>query len=313
MFGRKNKQLSEQDSRRRQVQHGDGASSAFSYYTSRVSERPAARPSARRKDPEQPKAVNEPSRRLARSVSADISFLLLVIVIVICLGKILALSDNPKIVIVGETATSSHYLQPISTYQSAAHKLLMGSITDRTKLTIDTEEISRAFQQEFPEVQDVSISIPLVNSRPVVFIQPTNPSVLVESTQNDYYALNASGIVLTALSGTTSSSLPLVIDQSGLVPVVGKQLLSSDTIEFVQTVVYQFTAAHLGITSFSLPAAAPYELDAHLAGKPYIVRFNLEEDSLTQSGAAIATIQQLGATVPTSYIDMRVPGRVYYK
>jgi hypothetical protein len=105
----------------------------------------------------------------------------------------------------------------------------------------------------------------------------------------------------------------VVVDQSGLTPRPGRQLLPSSTVGFAQTVAYQLNAAHLVASAFVLPANSPYELDARLEGKPYMIRFNLEADALTQCGAAIATIQQLSGVNPSSYVDVRVPGKVYYK
>jgi hypothetical protein len=315
MFGRKAKKEPPQESSRRQVQRSGSLSPAFSYYTSRVSEKPIERPKADTQRGQRPPAedtAETDSKRRLRSVLAGVPFWLLLIVVIVCVGKLLTLSTDPKIVIVGETSTSSNYLRSLSVYEAAAQKLLAGSIMNHSKLTVDTEGISRAFQEEFPELQDVSISVPLASSRPVVYIQPASPSLVLESTHGSYYALNNSGLVLTALRGQVSG-LPIMIDQSGLLPQAGKQVLASSTVSFAQTVVYQFNAAHLSVSSFVLPANAPYELDVHLVGKPYAVRFNLANDALTQSGAAIATIQQLGTTTPSNYIDVRVPGRVYYK
>jgi hypothetical protein len=320
MFGRKAKDVPEPAPQRRQVQRGN-MSPAFSYYTSRASEpveRTKAKDPKRTPDkreqkpqvqPQKPEAEKEKSA--SRSVLASISFWLLLIVIVVCVGKMLILSTDPKIVIVGKTVTSSSYLQSNATYEAAAEKILNGSVANRTKLTVDAEGLSQRLKEEFPELEDVSISIPLVNSRPVVYIQPADPSLVAQTTQGNY-ALSKSGYVLTALQ-SLPSGVPVVVDQSGLVPRLGKPLMPSSTVSFVQTVLYQLNAAHLPVTAFVLPGSSPYELDVRLEGKPYMIKFNLEADALTQSGAAIATIQQLGGTVPANYIDVRVPGRVYYK
>jgi hypothetical protein len=81
----------------------------------------------------------------------------------------------------------------------------------------------------------------------------------------------------------------------------------------MKTVHYQFAQTDIKVNALVLPAKKAYEVNARLEGKPYIIRFNLQEDALQQSGAAIATIEQFGSTVPTGYLDVRVPGRVYYK
>jgi len=316
MFRRKAKtNAEEQGSPRRQVQRNGGGSPAFSYYTSRVSDGPAREKRTPGRPelpvPEKKGKGNPP----VRSFLSALPFWLFVAVAIICVGKVLWLNTDPRIVVVGESSVAANYLQSDATYEAATQKLLSKSITSRTKLTVDVGGTIAALKEEFPELQDVSISLPLVSNRPVVYIQPTNPSMVLQSSHGAYYALSKDGVVLTGLS-TVPSSLPIVVDQSGLVPRLGAQVVPSSTVSFVQTVAYQLAAAHLQVSTFVLPGNNPYELDVRLSGKPYIVyivRFNLEDDALTQSGALIATVQDLGSKVPSSYIDVRVPGRVYYK
>jgi hypothetical protein len=311
MFGRKANKTPEQTPARRQVHRG-GVSPAFSYYTSRVSEKPVERaPEKRTTEKREQRDTEKEIGRSSRSLLAGLPFWLLLIIIVVCAGKILTLSTDPKIVIVGRTAASSSYVRSAATYEAAARKLLAGSITNRVKLTVDAQGVSQALKREFPELEDVSVSVPLINSRPLIYVQPADPSLVLQATQGNY-ALNRSGLVLAVLQ-SLPSGIPVVVDQSGLTPRPGRQLLPSSTVGFAQTVAYQLNAAHLVASAFVLPANSPYELDARLEGKPYMIRFNLEADALTQCGAAIATIQQLSGVNPSSYVDVRVPGKVYYK
>jgi hypothetical protein len=65
-----------------------------------------------------------------------------------------------------------------------------------------------------------------------------------------------------------------------------------------------------------LPAASR-ELDIHLTGLPYFVKFNLNDnaDAKQQVGTFLATRKYLTThnITPTQYVDARVLGRVYYK
>lgn len=309
MFGRKTKTEPEQAADRRQVQRGK-VPQAFSYYASRVPTPMQSESRATTKKAQlDVRQEKTPSR--AHSFFAGLSFWLLIAVVIICAVKVLALNTNPKIVIVSSGTSTSSYLQPTGIYAAAAQKLLAGSLTNHSKLTVNTESVSSGLKSEFPELEDVSMSIPLVSNRPVIYVQPAVPSVILQSLSGNY-ALGSSGDVLTRAK-TLPSDVPLIVDQSSLTPKLGKQVVPSSTISFVHAVAYQFSAAHLTISTFVLPSGSPYELDVRLEGRPYVIRFNLEEDALTQSGAAIATVQQLGGTVPANYIDVRVPGRVYYK
>lgn len=310
MFGRSAKVQAEQGADRRRVQRRGSVAPPFSYYTSRVSGPPNQQAAVHRHG-ESTTQQSGGGQRRSSSFLARLPVWLLAAVVVVCVVKILALSTSPKVVVVGRSATAASYLQSGGVYATAAQKLLAHSFTNRSKLTVNLDAVSRGLKYDFPELQDVSIGVPLVGNRPVVYIQPAVPSLVVETTHGNYL-LNGSGVVLAAVKHLPTA-VPLAVDQSGLVPSLGKRLLPAATLSFMQVVSYQLAAAHLSLTTFVLPAGAPYELDVRVGGEPYVVRFSLEASALTQSGAAIATIQQLGSTVPSTYIDVRVPGRVYYK
>jgi len=308
MFGRKAKPAEEPQNDRRQVQRGN-VSPAFSYYSSRL-----AGPARQRIPNRQPQGAEKRSRlslSLPRGMAANVSLWVFLAIAIVCAVKVLALSNTPKIVVVGKNSTTAGYLQSDGVYVAATQKLLAGSIMNHTKLTVDPGDVSQGLKREFPELLDVSLNIPLVGNRPVVYIQPAVPSLVLQSKHGNYL-LNGSGDVLTR-ARSLPSGVPTIVDQSGLAPHPGRQVLPSGTVAFVRTVAYQFSAAHLTISTFVLPAGSPYELDVRLEGRPYVIRYNLEADALTQSGAAIATVDQLGSTTPANYVDVRVPGRVYYK
>lgn len=288
----------------RSVRRAGTSKPAFSYYTNRVSEGPVERAPERRKPAQE-------GRGGVRNLFASYAFWVLLLAVVVCAGKVLLLSNDPKVEVVGKTAISGGYLKPTSVYQQAVAKLLDTSVANRSKLTADPEGVALELKHEFPELQDVSIDIPLVSNRPIVYVQPATPSLVLRSTHGDY-VLNQSGLTLSSVH-TLPAGVVQVVDQSGQTPKPGTQTLPSSTIAFVQMVAFQFKTAKLPINNFILPASAPYELDVRLTGQPYIIRFNLQEDARVQSGAAIGTVQRLKGTVPAQYIDVRTPGRVYYK
>ncbi|HSX30703.1 MAG TPA: hypothetical protein VLE99_02200 [Candidatus Saccharimonadales bacterium] len=309
MFRRNNKDSSEQGSdRRRASNRGTSPNPAFSYYTSTRSgnNTVSERAQTRQQTGEVGKGGNLP-----RSFWARLPSWLLIALALVCTLKVLWLSSDPKVVVVGRTATSATYLQSSTVYAAAARKLLGGSPANHTKLTVDLGGTAQSLEATFPELQSVSIGLPLVSSRPVVYVQIAQPSLVLQTTHGNF-ALNKSGLVLAQLHAIPSQ-IPLVVDQSGATPHAGKQFLPGSTVGFVQVVAYQLAAAHLTSSAFVLPATSPYELDVRLSGQPYAIRFNLQADARTQSGAAIATIQQLGAAAPGQYLDVRVPDRVYYK
>lgn len=288
---------------------------AFSYYANRQAiEKPAQRESARR-------GYNTDSPRTDQSRTYDnalyhrlrqLPLLLMLIVVAACLIKLLTLSVSPRVVLLNTTPVTEAYTHPAATYQAAAAKLLRGSLLNRFKPTVNNSGIIADLKQRFPELQTVSFNVPVIGSKPVLYLVPAQPSVLLQSTAGQIYAVGAHGRVLARLSGQPVK-LPLLQDQSDTPVQVGRQALSSQTITFVQTIAYQLKAGNVAVESFILPAHSPYELDMKLAGRPFVVRFNLQGNALEQAGGLLAMLHTIGSTTPGSYIDMRVPGRVYYK
>lgn len=276
----------------------------FSYYNNK-------QPASENTDRRSPGRTATPSTPLfSRLISLPITSLLLLLVIVVCAAKLLLLSTNPKIIMVGSTPTSNAYQQTPAIYTQAAHNALASSITNRLKPSANVGGVGRVLEHEFPEMQTVSVALPLVGNRPIVYLAIAQPSLILQTTHGNY-AVNKSGLVLAKLS-SLPADVPLVVDPSGTSPTVGKRFLPGSTVNFIHTVTYQLTVAKLPVTNYILPASSPFELDLRLEGKSYLTKFNLQGDALEQSGAVIATLQHLGATTPESYLDVRVPGRIYY-
>lgn len=297
-----------QPNQRRRASSGTSAP-AFSYYANRTPEPLRDRG---QKPSETRTSVGSPKRKVANRVAAaSASFWVLIVVAFICIVKVLFLSTNPKIVVVGKNAITADYVQSVSVYENSARKLMSSSVTNRSKITVDLAGMSQKLRAQYPELQDVSMGVPLIGNRPIVYIQIAAPSLVLQ-TPSGNFAMSSSGVVLARLKAIPGG-VPLVLDQSGAVPRVGQHYLPSSTVQFARTVAYQLSAAHMKLNTFILPTQSPYELDMRLEGQSYLIRCNLEADALVQSGAIIATVQQLGSSTPAQYLDVRVPDRVYYK
>lgn len=204
-----------------------------------------------------------------------------------------------------------------ASYTAAANKLLGSSIWNRTKLTINTSQISQQLLKQFPQLAHASVTISLLSHRPIIHIQSAQP-VLILVNGNGSFLLDGAGRVLQMASSTADlhqAVLPVVTDQSGLRPQLNQQALPVTDVDFIQTVVAQLEAKHYNPAGLTLPAAAS-ELDVQLSGQPYLIKFNLQSNTARQQAgtflATIAQLQQQGIT-PAHYVDVRVDGRAYYQ
>jgi len=241
---------------------------------------------------------------------------ILLLAVVASAVNIITLSTTAKVVPLA-TDGNRLFLRPTKVYQDAASQQLQRSIWNHNKITVDTAKLSQQLLDQFPELSSVSVTVPLLAHRPLVYIQPVQPALIL-ATGNGSFIIDTTGKALD--SGASPAvlhqpQLTLVTDQSGLRLQPNHQALSAGNVSFVQTVTAQLAAKQFSVSGMTLPVATS-ELDVQLAGQPYFVKFNLQSDNPRgQAGTFLATIAQLRRQniVPAKYIDVRVDGRAYYQ
>ncbi len=230
--------------------------------------------------------------------------------------NILSLSSSAKVVQLGNAQDTP--LHSRATYEAAASRLLAKSVWNRNKITVDTGGVGRQLLQQFPELSDVSVTLPLVAHRPLVYIQPAQAALILVGTGGAFIVSNTGKALVggDSLAALPQTKLPVVTDQSGLKLQINRQALPAPAVGFIQEVIAQLAAKHFQVAGLTLPAATS-ELDVRLAGQPYLVKFNLHnsDSARQQAGTFLATIAQLQKQnqVPAQYVDVRVSGRAYYQ
>lgn len=259
-------------------------------------------------------AAAGPARSIWRFWAQRLGLLVLLTAVIISLFNILSLSTNAKVLPVGQQSKGS-FLRDQATYEAAADQFLAGSIWNRNKVTIDTGRFRQQMKSTFPELADVSLALPLLAHRPVVYLEPAQPAMVL-SAANGSFVLDTNGRALLSSADLASTKgLPQVTDQSGLQIERNHQVLAADDVRFIQTVSRQLAAKRVGVAAMTLPPSSS-ELDVRITGQPYQVKFNLrDDDPRRQVGtylATIATLQRQKVT-PAKYVDVRVDGRAYYQ
>lgn len=246
-----------------------------------------------------------------------VGFVVGTLALLVCLVELLVLSANVKIMS-ADPDSQSYLLHNTASYAQAANQLFADSFTNRNKVTVNTDEIVEKLRAEFPELSDVSITLPLIGHRPIVYVQANRPAlILVEDGQR--LLLSRDGRVearADRVSRSATQGLPVVSDQSGLSPQAdGTTALSAAEVSFIQTVLFELQHSDVKPSTLSLPAAAQ-ELDVSIASQPFILKFNMQSGTARQqAGTFLATWQYLKQQhiVPNKYIDVRVDGQAYYK
>lgn len=260
-------------------------------------------PSAAQRSPFRPSVLKAKRRRwLATFVD-----IVIVAAILFCLVYSLIVKPSPKLLI---SDTSYHSADVYR--QAAASKLK--ALRNKNKVTLDENGIKAALVKEFPEIADISMELPLLGQTPTVRFNISRPTFfLVSGGQN--YILDSQGRV----AGRTGDlpqvkNLVTITDQSGFTAEVGKQILSTAEINFIKVVVRETKHGGVPIQSITLPQLAA-ELDLRPVDKGYFVKFFLSGDALQQVGQYLAAQHNfdLDGTQPGEYLDVRVPGKIFYK
>jgi hypothetical protein len=239
-----------------------------------------------------------------------------IIVIILSIGYGFTLDMHPSVIAASAPITNQVFLRDKADYQSRAQQILQQDFSSRFKLTINTNKIAHELRRSFPELSDVSITLPLVGRRPIIIVDATNPA-LIATSQNNAYVVDTRGMVImkTTEASDVVKGLPVVNDESGLPAEVGKAVLPAENVHYITSVIGQFNAAKLSVQSITLPHGGAHELHVRLKDTPYLIKFNLGTDSRIATGTFLATKQKLDAThiKPVEYIDVRLEERAYYK
>jgi hypothetical protein len=201
-------------------------------------------------------------------------------------------------------------------YADAARTILRKSPANRSKLTINVADFKRQFSAQFPEAQDIAVSLPVIGQHLTITVFTPQPVAIVDSNGSSM-VLDGNGRAILPLSEAPSSmveGLPVIQDQSNLKVSLGTSVLPADSIRFILDVAAQLKAKKLTISGLILPAL-PEELHVQLQGLPYYVKFNLLGDARTQAGTFLAVKGKLEAdkVTPSDYIDVRVEEKAFYK
>lgn len=231
----------------------------------------------------------------------------------------LQLSTTPRVVSL-TPAADAPFLQDDEVYARAAQELFASSAANRNKLTIDASGIAEQLRRRFPELQAVSVNLPFIGDKATVHLQPAMPA-LVLAANNGTYIVDSNGRALAEASSASNLSrlkVPTVTDQSSLEVSIGQQVLPRSATKFISTIKQQLQSQKITAQSMTLPAVAG-ELDVYVAGKPYFIKFNLQQASeasaAQQAGTFLAAIKKLEkeGKAPSQYVDVRLPGRAYSK
>ncbi len=234
--------------------------------------------------------------------------------LIIAIGYSLILNTQPRIIIENRPGSVHRNLND---YQQQIEQLWSNSLTSRSKLTINSRAITDDIKNRFPELAAVDVELPLIGRRPTVRLTPAVPALILDSSGTNYY-IDQGGKVLATTTDLQTAKLantPIVEDATGSEIKVGDTNLPSSEVTFITRLSAELKLVKQDVKKLELPAKTANEVDVYLGGKDYFLKFNIESDVQQAVGSYLAAIKHLNkqGPIPSSYIDLRVQEKVFYK
>ena len=272
--------------------------SMFSYYRSSSSEEEVKR-SPFNKKPGKKKSQNRFFVRFV-DVTAAVSLLVLVIYCI--------LLNSPPTIEISDNSYNSK-----AEYENAVVEEL-SNIKNQNKLTFNEEEVVNSLKTKFPELSVVEVELPFFGRSAILKLNVSQPAFALDSRGEEYVVDSKGSIAGLKKDLPSVSNLPTVIDESEFVVEIGRQILSQDSVMFINDILVQSKKSKVKIRSLNLPVQGQ-ELHMRTVGDQYYTKFFLGGDPSEQIGQWLAARKYFAQEKinPEQYLDVRVGGKIFYR
>lgn len=254
------------------------------------------------------------TRPVKNSWLANLPGILASLTIVFSIGYSLILSNNPKIKMIAPSSETYSYPGAETEYYLASKKILSKSIFNRSMITVNSKNVARQLQSQFPEIDSASISLHLFRRRPV-FNLHVAPVLFSLTSQGNVYFVTDKGVALN-FTKTIGRNMTNIIDELNFKVKAGQQILNEDEVNFINEIIQQLTVKKIIIEKIILPQV-PEEVVLKIKDQKYIVKFSYRNNVKDEIGAFLAAREYFsgaaGGQQPSEYIDVRTPEKVFYK
>jgi hypothetical protein len=251
--------------------------------------------------------VKKAAPRQTRKYFLGFLDLILIVILLVAIGYAMLVSSKPKVI-----ASDLSYRSQ-STYEAAIAQQL-SNLKNRNKVSFNEKAIADNLQQKFPEISAVNVELPFFSQQPVFRLKISRPSFVL-NTQGQNFIVSTKGIaVAKSTDFPTIQGLQTVTDQSSYKITPGIRVLDTDSTNFISSLISQYKFQKIEVQSLVMPPK-PQELDLRAKGQSYYVKFYLRGDVASQTGQYLAARKHFteSGQSPNQYLDVRVPGKIFYR
>ncbi len=194
---------------------------------------------------------------------------------------------------------------------SEVSKYLNSSLAGKNWLFLDASSLKGRLQKTFTGQEAIVVEKQFPNK--LIVKTDEQKAAIIWKTGSKKYIVSINGRVMSEFLGENSSDLSTLTDGSSLPVDVGNKILSRDFVSFAIKVGDYIKAKSLGPEQIYITETTKELLVKTNAG--YEIKFNTEETPDSQLRSLQATLDLLASQKKqaTQYIDLRVPGRAFYK
>ena len=190
-------------------------------------------------------------------------------------------------------------------------KYLNSSLVGKNWLFLDAGSLKGRLQKTFTGQEAIVVEKQFPNK--LIVKTDEQKAAIVWKTGSKKYIASINGRVMSELLGENTTGLSTITDGSSLPVDIGNKILSRDFVSFAIKVGDYIKAKSLGPEQIYITETTKELLVKTNSG--YEIRFNTEEAPESQLRSLQATLDLLASQnkKAAQYIDLRVPGRAFYK
>lgn len=194
---------------------------------------------------------------------------------------------------------------------SEVSKYLNSSLAGKNWLFLDASSLKGRLQKTFTGQEAIVVEKQFPNK--LIVKTDEQKAAIIWKTGSKKYIVSINGRVMSEFLGENSSGLSTLTDGSSLPVDIGNKILSRDFVSFTIKVGDYIKAKSLGPEQIYITETTKELLVKTNAG--YEIKFNTEETPDSQLRSLQATLDLLASQnkQAAQYIDLRVPGRAFYK
>lgn len=291
-----------QPSRRRPQQQGSVSKQYTHYYGKEESRQNIHRT-------EEEKSSKRVLNRVPKAQKKSLPTYIAIVVIIATVFYSSLLSKNTVVLLPDDAA-----LYPKEVYENLASDILHDDILSFSKITFNSNAFANKLKEKSPEIQDVSVRIPLIGRKLVVGLGFVRPAYIF-SVNNKEYVVGTNGVIVAEARRVDPSSIATlrkIEDRAPLKAGVGTPVLLGSDVAFIDTITQELTNKQVTIDKMVLPQGAG-ELHVYVTNPNHFIKFSITGDAKQQVGSYFAVMKNLGDAKPSEYVDVRVGERIFVK